>query len=161
MANKNCISSGQKELAKLIRKALGIRRVILEGTWKWLVSDTGHNMYVDIVVPSRKLCVEYQGQQHYFFPNRFHKTYEDFMAQRKRDDIKRNLLKKHGFLYLSWKYSEKLSLSHVAKRLAALGLPLANNIVELIEQEEAAKKKTRKPRRSGRKMGKTKRVKKK
>lgn len=127
-SNRNNISSGQAKLARLIQRILNNPEVLLEVTWKWLISDKGQNLFVDIYIPKHKLCIEYQGQQHYFYPNRFHKTYNEFLDQRRRDKIKRELLKKHGFRYLAWRYSEPLTLKHVVERLERLRIPIPEDI---------------------------------
>lgn len=43
-----------------------------------------------------KLAVEYQGIQHYKFPNPFHKTEEEFRKQVRRDQIKAELCRQLG-----------------------------------------------------------------
>jgi len=149
--NRSNISSGQAKLARLIQHILGNPEVLLEVTWKWLVSNKGQNLFVDIYIPEYKLCIEYQGQQHYFYPNRFHKTYEDFLDQRRRDKIKRELLKKHGYRYLAWRYSEPLTIKHVVERLEQLGVPISDEI-----KQKAANIPERKYRRRKRKLNKSK-----
>lgn len=44
------------------------------------------------------IAFEHQGPQHYKQNNHFHKTKEDFINTQKRDDLKRNLCKKHGVM---------------------------------------------------------------
>ncbi len=115
---------------------------MLEATWDWLVSDKNHHMYVDIFVADQKLCVEYQGQQHYFYPNRFHKSYEDFQDQRRRDVLKKELLVNHGFRYIAWRFNEPILITHVIDRLEAIGIKIDPKI-----KEEALEMPAPKPRR--------------
>lgn len=50
-------------------------------------------------------CLEYQGQQHYSFPNKFHKTEEEFKRQVERDVKKSKLCKDNGYELIIIPYS--------------------------------------------------------
>ena len=55
---------------------------------------------VDFFIPKHNTIVEYQGYQHYHFPNTWHKTHEAFSAQQKRDEWLRQHCEKEGiFLF--------------------------------------------------------------
>ena len=62
----------------------------------WLRNTTGYAMELDMVCPELNIAVEYNGRQHYFFPNDFHKTRQEFDDQVKRDDLKRTLCARKG-----------------------------------------------------------------
>ena len=51
--------------------------------------ETKHTLELDLYNEKLKIALESQGQQHYSFPNYFHKTKKDFIAQVRRDDYKR------------------------------------------------------------------------
>lgn len=56
---------------------------------KWLRNPkTGRCLELDGFCPELMLALEYNGIQHYRWPNYFHKTREEFTAQRERDQIK-------------------------------------------------------------------------
>lgn len=55
------------------------------------------DLYVDLLVPSRKLAVEIQGEQHRKFNLFFHGTPAAFREQARRDVTKRHLLEFNGF----------------------------------------------------------------
>ena len=55
-------------------------------------------MELDRYYPDLKLGFEHQGQQHYSWPNMFHKTIEEFINQRKRDIRKMEICIERGIL---------------------------------------------------------------
>jgi|SRR5579875_517213 len=61
---------------------------------EWLKNPkTGKNLELDGYNEELKLAIEYNGMQHYIWPNNFHKTYEQFLEQQERDKIKEKLCK--------------------------------------------------------------------
>lgn len=65
---------------------------------------TGRNLECDMMNEELKLCVEYQGKQHFQFVNHFH-TPEQFQDQQARDLLKKELLKQHGYVLIEIPYS--------------------------------------------------------
>lgn len=61
----------------------------------------------DFYIPSESLLVEFNGLQHYRFPNLFHKNYHDFLVQKHHDWLKRRYAEKHGIRLLIIPYPEK------------------------------------------------------
>jgi hypothetical protein len=57
----------------------------------WLVSRNGTKLELDLYLEEMNVAIEIQGIQHYEFTPRFHKTYQDFIDQKDRDEQKRNL----------------------------------------------------------------------
>ncbi len=60
--------------------------------FNWLRSEKNHLMHLDRYNDELKLAFEIQGIQHYMFPNRFHKTEEEFSRQHILDQRKRELV---------------------------------------------------------------------
>lgn len=58
---------------------------------KWLLNKEGNRMELDGYNESLKLGFEYDGQQHFKFIKRFHKTRDDFL-KRQEDDLLKNQL---------------------------------------------------------------------
>jgi hypothetical protein len=56
---------------------------------EWLLDETGRRLELDFYIPELKIAVEVQGAQHYVFVPRFHKNFDDFKDQQKRDELKR------------------------------------------------------------------------
>lgn len=50
--------------------------------------ETGRNLELDGYCEELGVAFEYQGAQHYKFPNKYHKTHEEFFAQIGRDQFK-------------------------------------------------------------------------
>lgn len=58
--------------------------------------ETGRALEFDCYNDELKIAVEYEGYQHYVFPNRFHRTREEFDGQIRRDNYKWHLAEEHG-----------------------------------------------------------------
>lgn len=73
-----------------------------------------------IVNETLRLCVEYQGQQHYVFPNAFHKSRDEFVAQPKRDQLKKALCQAAGGTLVEVPYTVKRRDMQAPPRLLSL-----------------------------------------
>ena len=63
----------------------------------WLKNtDTNYSMEIDMYNEELNIACEYNGLQHYKFSSLFHKKYEDFLLQQKRDIIKYETINKRG-----------------------------------------------------------------
>lgn len=58
--------------------------------------ETGRTLELDGYNASLNLAFEHQGMQHYVYPNRFHKTEEEFLKQQMRDAFKRDRCRELG-----------------------------------------------------------------
>ena len=64
---------------------------------EWLLNpETGVPMELDMFCPALRTAVEYNGRQHYEFPNGFHTTREQFEAQQRRDMAKAEICRTVG-----------------------------------------------------------------
>lgn len=72
---------------------------------------------LDIYIPSLKLAFEYQGYQHFIYPNRFHKTKEQFETLQWRDQRKQQLCEDNQIILIIIKCDEELSLQLVLSKL--------------------------------------------
>ena len=68
----------------------------------WLKNPkTGRSLELDAVYEPWKLALEYNGEQHYVFPNLYHpdtpKGKEDHELQKQRDQHKANIVKEYGY----------------------------------------------------------------
>lgn len=72
----------------------------------WLRNpETGRNMELDGYNESVRVGFEYNGEQHYCFPNRWHKYKWEFDKQVDRDKLKDKLCKQHGILLIKIPYN--------------------------------------------------------
>ena len=72
----------------------------------WLLNKkTGYRLELDGYCPKLKLAFEYNGIQHYKYPNPFHRDLNDFNCQRKRDGIKNRRCKSHEVILIRIKYN--------------------------------------------------------
>lgn len=55
---------------------------------KWMKSRKNYPLELDGFCEELMIAVEYNGYQHYVWPNHYHKTIEEFNDQRERDQIK-------------------------------------------------------------------------
>ena len=53
------------------------------------------------------LAFEYNGKQHYEYSHNFHKDYNDFLYQKKKDKIKKELLEKNKIILITIPYNIK------------------------------------------------------
>ena len=67
--------------------------------------ETGRNLEIDLYNDSLKIGVERNGEQHYVFPNTFHRTYEEFLNQIRRDQYKLDACDAHGIYLITVPYN--------------------------------------------------------
>jgi len=72
---------------------------------------------LDFFIRDLKLAFEFDGHQHYEFPNAFHKTKEEFEAQKQRDRKKTNWCKKKRIRLVRIKENENLNKTLVKKKI--------------------------------------------
>ena len=93
---------------------------------KYLV-QTDSIMFIDWYIPSLKLCIELQGQQHYKATSfSSHESAIDrefgFIASKNRDRLKANLLRENGFLFMEIPYTDfkKIDSIYLSNKLKEL-----------------------------------------
>ena len=120
LKNGKC-SKGQLRSALLISQLLGGAKYEMEATWDWLVTSYGTMLYADIYFPKENLVVEYHGQQHFIFPNFFHKTKKEFDDAVGRDLLKKKLLRAHKIKLIEWRFDEVLTEEKAFSKLLKAG----------------------------------------
>ena len=73
-----------------------LKRLNEHGNWS--------HLELDCYIKDRKLAIEYDGEQHYEYPNIFHKTREEFDRQQSNDREKDSLCKERGVHLIRIKY---------------------------------------------------------
>lgn len=109
----------ETKLYEILKLIFGSENVISSVHPLWALSDKGVLLEYDIGVVNRNLLVEYDGIQHYIYPNFFHKRRRDFEAQVARDKIKTNLAEKNGWKLLRIKYNEKVDYATIHRKIKA------------------------------------------
>jgi hypothetical protein len=97
-----------------------IKRIFPDALFEYTASWLGQQR-LDIFVPSRKLAIEYNGEQHYRPIARFGGL-EKYLANIDRDQRKRELCSRHGIQLIEWPYTDKINDDAVRRRLAAEGV---------------------------------------
>lgn len=84
---------------------------------------TGKRLELDCYNEELKLALEYNGSQHYHYPNRFHKTEEDFVRQVQRDILKEELVRAQGIDLIVVPYTIRPNQMHpyIKDQLKRLG----------------------------------------
>lgn len=91
------ISQGQLRACTVLQNKLGLPLRWNDRSQSWNKNPkTGRNLELDCWSPEKKIALEFQGNQHNVFPNRFHKTREEFEDSIRRDLQKRENCKKNG-----------------------------------------------------------------
>lgn len=67
--------------------------------------ETGQNLELDGYNPELKIACEYNGQQHYVYPNSYHKTKEEFISQVRRDQWKLRRCEEEGVYLIRIPYT--------------------------------------------------------
>lgn len=110
-------SSKEKIIAKILSDEIGEGQYKTEFSWEWLKNTNGKRMYVDFYIPSKNLVLEYDGEQHFKFVSRFHKTKECFEKQVERDNLKNKLLEEHGIKVVRITYKDKITKDYICNLL--------------------------------------------
>lgn len=98
---------------------------------KWLENpESKVNLELDCYNDDLKIAVEYNGEQHYKWPNFFHKTQEEFIKQVRRDQLKHELCERNGVYLITVPYN----VSH--KRIAKFIISQLPETVQKRIQEE-------------------------
>lgn len=66
----------------------------------------GVNLYADFIIFGSRIMIEVQGQQHFEFNSKFHKSKADFVAQQLKDDNKAEWCKLNNFRLILLPYNE-------------------------------------------------------
>ena len=59
------------------------------------VQYKGSRLFFDFYIKSLGVCIEVQGAQHFKFVKQFHGTVDNFYAQKRRDNLKKEYCEEH------------------------------------------------------------------
>ena len=122
------IKGNQGELFYLIKNIFKDAIYNFRG-FSWLARDGRHRMEIDIWVPSIKLAIEYDGEQH-FIPIDFcgrgkDSAEENFKKIKGRDIVKDKIIKQHESeikYFIRFSYKEKITKEYVIEKLKNKGV---------------------------------------
>ena len=103
VSNKKKIFYNQMRMESIV-KDIFPSQFILTNTRAFL-----DGLEIDCYIPKLKIGFEYDGEQHYNYPNIYHKTKNDFRMQQQRDIDKRQLAEERGITIITIRYDEELS----------------------------------------------------
>jgi hypothetical protein len=66
--------------------------------------ETNRNLELDCYNDELKIGLEYNGAQHYVYPNAFHKSEKEFISQVRRDEYKHRQCDKRGVYLITVPY---------------------------------------------------------
>jgi hypothetical protein len=97
-------SKGELECKQVLESTFGKKFIKIRP--KFLMNtETGKPLELDLYNPELKIAVEYSGEQHYRYIPYFHKTYNHFIKQQERDELKRELCKKNDICLIEVPYN--------------------------------------------------------
>jgi hypothetical protein len=97
-------SLGERECRKVMEKIYGVPFPNVRPSW--LINDkTGRRLELDCYNEDLKLAVEYNGAQHYISDHYYNKSYEQFVEQVYRDELKVDLCDEHGVYLITVPYN--------------------------------------------------------
>lgn len=116
------ISKGERMCCQTMERIYGVPFSTIRP--KWLSNpETKRNLELDCYNDDLKIAVEYNGAQHYKWPNFTNQTYEQFINQIRRDKLKFELCDKNGVYLIVVPYNiphDKISpyiISHLPETL--------------------------------------------
>jgi hypothetical protein len=95
VANSRFISRGERICCETMKRIYAVDFVTVRPDWL-RNPTTGRNLELDCYNDELKLAVEYNGVQHYEFPNFTNCSYEEFIALVQRDKFKKEQCDKNG-----------------------------------------------------------------
>lgn len=100
------VSKGERISCEAMESIYGVP---FTSTWpEWLRNpETGEKLELDCYNEELKLAVEYNGEQHYKWPNFTNQSQEQFINQVRRDSFKMNMCDKHGVYLIVVPYTVK------------------------------------------------------
>lgn len=104
----NFLSKGEEECGRAAKEVFGVPFTKVRP--KWLLNPkTGKRMEIDLYNESLKIGIEYNGKQHYVYPNNLHVTKEEFDSQRERDRVKLDICDQNGVYLITVPYTVPLN----------------------------------------------------
>ena len=118
----------------------GLKNVLWNTNPKFLRTNKNKGLELDVFVPSRKLAIEYNGSQHYFFNKHYHRSKKGFIKSKLNDAKKIDLCKKNKINLIVIKYNEwdgfPESFINIIKRKHVLSKNLIKNFWRRFKKDD-------------------------
>jgi hypothetical protein len=110
-------SQGEQECGRVLKKLFPHHRFVKARPNFLIHQKTGRCLELDWYCADLKLAIEYNGEQHYRYLPRFHRSQKDFKEQQGRDRLKRRLCQKHGITLIVVPYTVKNLETYLKSKL--------------------------------------------
>lgn len=100
------LSKGERICGETMEKIYGVPFISVRPDWL-RNPETGEKLELDCYNEELKLAVEYNGEQHYHFPNFTNQTQEQFINQTRRDELKMKMCDQNGVYLIVVPYTVK------------------------------------------------------
>jgi hypothetical protein len=98
------VSKGEKLCCEIMERIYGVPFKSVRPAWL-SNPETGYNLELDCYNDELKIAVEYNGEQHYKWPNFTNQTYEQFINQVRRDKYKVETCDSNGVYLITVPYN--------------------------------------------------------
>lgn len=107
---------------------------------EWLRNQEGNRLEIDCFNEELKLCVEYNGKQHYEYVHHFHRTEENFLKLSRDDELKKKICVSKGYLFIEVPYTIHMNdiIYYLANKCNEMSLSIVNENLELFEAKMSA-----------------------
>jgi hypothetical protein len=95
--------------------------------------ESGRRLELDCYLPNLRLAVEYNGKQHYEFPNVFHKTEADFIDQIYRDNLKKSLCEQNDILLVVVPYYVDMCIDNGDQRICKTSVKRETRYTKILD----------------------------
>ena len=104
----------------------------------WLKNEQGNNLEIDCFNEELKLCVEYNGIQHYEFIEYFHKTEENFQKRKVDDKIKKDkcIEKNYTFIEIPYTIPTENIINYIVKKCNEANIICEQNKIDTFDISE-------------------------
>jgi len=92
------------------------------GRYEYITEKTFDNcayknkLRFDFYLPELNVCIEFDGEQHFIFPNYYHKTKQDFKDKQLRDKIKTEYCEKNNIKLIRIPYWDKDNITEILNK---------------------------------------------
>lgn len=97
-------------LERMLKILYGEENIETEKTWEWLRNpETNNHLFIDFYITHLNIAIEYDGIQHENHYTSFHRTEDDFLRAKRRDEHKNELLRKNSIPLIRIKHDDILT----------------------------------------------------